>query len=215
LQAQYSRALEQYQPGAPLVQSLHAQIEARRADLVQARGDRSATSISTSQNPAWLTLQDDKLKSETDLAAASSRLEQDTLHLSEIGDEVTKLERSEQELGQLQLQQAISEETWRNATKTMEDRRVADEVEARRRPTVRVLQPAIPPISAPPQRVVILGAGIVLALFGLLGATLLAHAFGRTYWQSEALEQDFGIAVLANFPDLSPDAVGPGFAKAA
>jgi uncharacterized protein involved in exopolysaccharide biosynthesis len=201
LRAQYANALVQYRPDAPLVLSLKAQIAAREADVAAGRRDASPTIVRTGQNPTWLSLQDDRLKTETNLAVQKTRLAEDDQHLADLTASINALDASEQELARLELTRTVAEDTYRAANKTLQDRRVTDEVEDHRRATVRVLQPAVPPLYPPPIRRLIVAAGAMLAVFGLAGATLLAHAFGRTYWQPEALEQDFGIAVLAVIPE--------------
>jgi uncharacterized protein involved in exopolysaccharide biosynthesis len=212
LRAEYAHALTQYRPDAPLVTALRAQIEAREGDLAATRGDRTATMVRTAQNPAWLDLESDRLKSETGLAVQRARLAQDDAHLGELGAEIAALDASEQELSELELQQTLAQSTYSSATKTLEDRRVIDEVERAKRPTARILQPAVPPVSPSPLRKLVVAAGALLALLGLAGATLVAHAFGRTYWRPEALESDFGIAVIAVVRQLPP---APGARRAA
>jgi uncharacterized protein involved in exopolysaccharide biosynthesis len=202
LRAQYANAQVQYRPDAPLVQALRAQIAAREADVAATRDDKSATTIRTSQNPTWLSLQDDKLKSETNLSVQKTRLEQDDQHLTGLGSEIAALDESEEQLAQLQLERTVSEDAYRSATKILDDRRVIDAVEAQRRPTARVLQPAVPPLYPAPLRRLVLGAGVILAIFALLATTLLMHAFSRTYWLAETMELELGIPVIAVIREL-------------
>jgi uncharacterized protein involved in exopolysaccharide biosynthesis len=202
LRAQYANALVQYRPDAPLVLALRAQIAAREADVAATRDDKSATTIRTSQNPTWLGLQDDKLKSETNLSVQRTRLEQDDQHLAELGAEIAALDESEEQLGQLQLERTVSEDAYRSATKILDDRRVIDAVEAQRRPTARVLQPAVPPLYPTPVRRLVIGAGIVVAIFALLVTTLVTHAFSRTYWLPETMELELGVPVIAVIREL-------------
>ena len=86
----------------------------------------------------------------------------------------------------------------RSAMKTLDDRRMQENVEAKKATNVRVIQPAGPPLRSNSIRMVILAGGLIMSLVVALLTAFLSDVFRRGFISPERLERNLGVRVLGS-----------------
>jgi uncharacterized protein involved in exopolysaccharide biosynthesis len=165
------------------------------------RTARTPLTVRTSRSRTFDAVDLDRSKSEADLNSARARLERDNQQLAELRTQVQRLNENETQLEALQRQRAVAEETYRSLTKTYEDRKLIEAVNARQVTTVRAVQKAQVPLQSTGLRKLLLLAGLVASLMvGMIAAAFLEY--GRPVFLSpEAVERSLGVPVLATIAD--------------
>jgi capsular polysaccharide biosynthesis protein len=89
--------------------------------------------------------------------------------------------------------------------KTLHERQMVEDVGAKRATNVRVIETASAPLKPAPIRLVIVAAGLMLAVIVALLTAFLSEFLRRGYISAERLERDLGIPVLVSV-SASPSA---------
>jgi polysaccharide biosynthesis protein PslE len=212
LRAREVEMREHYLPdSAPMVE-IRQQIANGDAEVERMRTERTPLTVRTSRSHTFDAVDLDRAKSEADLNSARARLQRDNQQLAELRAQVQHLNESETQLEALQRERAVAEETFRSLTKTYEDRKLIEAVNARQVTTVRAVQKAEVPLESTGLRKLLLFAGVVASLMvGMAFAALLEY--GRpAYLSPEAVERSLGVPVLATIADSAGRPVASGSA---
>ena len=207
LHAKETELLTSYRADSAPVQAVRAQIAARQAEFAAKSRDRSPSGFHRAQNPLHESVSGDLLRAQADLDAARVRRAHAEAALQDLNAQLRTLNEQERLLDQLDRQRGVADDAFRGAAKLLEERRITDDVEARKQASVRVLQPAIVPIKAKPTRKLVVLGGFVLALFSAAFAAILSNLARESYLTTGELERDLGVAVLAAVPEREAGAV--------
>lgn len=152
----------------------------------------------------------DRSRARQSLEAAKARVAADDVQLAEADATIRDLEGKAFELARLERERDLAGDHYAAVAKTLDARRFQEDVSARRAASVRVIDPATPPLDAGNQRLVIFAAGVLLSLFAGALAAVLADVFRRGFISPDKLERALGLPVLAVVPVLErvPDASG-------
>ena len=203
LRAKQAELLASYRPDSASVRAIGTQIAAREAELAGRRRDLAPSGYHYAQNPLREGVGGDLLRAQADLDAARARRAHAQSVLQDLAAQLRTLDESEHQLDQLERQRTVAEDAYREGAKVLEERRITDEIEARKQASVRVLQPATVPIKPRPTRKLVVLGGAVFALLSGAGMVLLSNLARRSYLTPDELERDLGIAVLACVPERS------------
>ncbi|SFK21832.1 Wzz/FepE/Etk N-terminal domain-containing protein [Methylocapsa palsarum] len=142
--------------------------------------------------------------------AARVRVATDDVQLAATDRDIKSIETKAFELARLERERTLAEDHYIAAAKTLDARRFQEDVSSRAAASVRVIDPATPPVEAGNQRAVIIAAGILLSLFIGALAAVLSDVFRRSFITPEKLEKTLGLPVLCVIPvlDRAPDGAG-------
>ena len=157
--------------------------------------------FNTLTNPLMLQVQLERSRVQAELQAARAQANVDVSHLAAIAASLARLNDDEQQMDQLTRTRDILVEDYKASSKIRNERAVTEHVELNRKDNVRVLQEPRPPLLPQPTRMLILCAGIVLAMIVAAAVGLLTHFARRVYLIPEALESDTGLRVLISIPE--------------
>jgi uncharacterized protein involved in exopolysaccharide biosynthesis len=188
------------------VQAVRAQIAAREAELASTLRNRAPTTLHTGENPVWQALQEDALRAAAEQQSARARREAASTELDKLRAELVALGALEQQWQGLQRQRSVAEDDYKSAARLVADREMVESIAAAKQASVRQIAPAAVPVKPEPLRLLILLGGTVLAAFGTGGVLLGSNLLRGVYLLPSELEQDLGIAVLANVPHLPQEA---------
>jgi uncharacterized protein involved in exopolysaccharide biosynthesis len=202
LRAKQSELLTNYQPDSRPALDLAQAIAEQSAALAGLQRDRSATSDRIGRNPARDTIDLDRQHAEADRAAAAGARDAAAAEQARLDAQLHALDASEPELLILTRRQAVLEDDFRALSHLMQDRRMVEEAQARAAASVRVIEPALPPVQPTPLRLLILLGGGFLALVAGAGVVIVSEAARRTFLSPARLERQLQLPVLASVPDL-------------
>ncbi len=201
LHAKEAELRTSYRADSAPVQAVREQIAAREAELAAKGRDRAPSGFHRARNPLHESVEGDLLRAQADLDAARARHAHAQAALHDLDAQLQTLNEQERQLDQLERQRGIAEDAFRAAAKVLEERRITDDLEARKQASMRVVQPATAPIKAKPTRKLVVLAGFVLALFSAAFAAILSNLARESYLTEGELERDLGVAVLAAVPE--------------
>ncbi len=207
LRAKEAELRTSYRADSAPVQAVREQIAAREAELAAKSRDRTPSGFHRARNPLHESVEGDLLRAQADLDAARVRHAHARAALQDLDAQLRALNEQERQLDQLDRQRGIAEDAYRAAARILEERRITDDVEARKQASMRVVQPATVPIRAKPTRKLVALAGLVLALFSAAFAAILSNLARESYLTEGELERDLGVAVLAAVPEREPGVV--------
>jgi uncharacterized protein involved in exopolysaccharide biosynthesis len=200
--AQLQRLRASYVDESAVVAIARRQLLGLESELARGRGDDSAGAFRMGQNPVLLAVEQDRAKVGVDLQAARAGEAAVRELLTAVTKQLTLIDDSELRLTQLERTRSVLDENYRAAVKIRDERLVSESVQADRRPSVRVLQPPVVPVTAQGIRRLILEAGFMLGLIGAGAVGLVSHFLRRVYLIPEAMELDIGLPVLMSMPDM-------------
>jgi uncharacterized protein involved in exopolysaccharide biosynthesis len=213
LRAREVEMRENYLPdSAPMVE-ISQQIANGDAEVEKLRTARTPLTVRTSRNHTFDAVDLDRSKSEADLNSARARLERDNQQLAELRAQVERLNENEMQLQELERERAATEDSFRSLSKTYEDRKLIEAVNARQVTTVRAVQKAEVPFQSTGLRKLLILAGLVASLMvGMAVAALLEY--GRVgYLSPEAVERSLGVPVLATIAESAGLSVPSGASR--
>lgn len=195
-------------PGSRVMQDLRAQIDGRVQALAALRADRSASVVRTGRNGNWDTLDLDRARARADLTAAQAQRTTLTAQLAAVGGAIADLTAEEAKLDALSRERDVADDNYRAMVRVLDNRRMIEEVDARRVPTVRMIEAARVPLRPRSLTLLIFAAGLLFSGIGAVVTVLLADLFRLRVIAPATLERRLGIPVLAILPEFShPDEV--------
>jgi uncharacterized protein involved in exopolysaccharide biosynthesis len=149
-------------------------------------------------NEVYATLDLDRLRAESSLAAATQQHTAIEVQLQQVDKAIGDLYQKKSGLEERQRQKALIEQNYAAAMKTLDERRMQENVEAKKATNVRVIQPAGPPLKSNSIRLVILAGGAIMSLVIALLTAFLSDVFRRGFISPERLERNLGVRVLGS-----------------
>lgn len=208
LRGKAAAAAASYQPESRMMRDLRTQIATREAELAALRADRSASTTRLSRNALRDAAALDALHATADLRAAEARRATLAVQIAGTDAALRHLTETEATLEALSRQRAIAEEEYRAAARVLDERRVMEEVDASRAASVRVIQPARPPLKPRPLALLLAAAGALLGALGAVTAAVLSDLLRRGYLAPGQIERSLGLPVLAVIPERGEEAPG-------
>jgi uncharacterized protein involved in exopolysaccharide biosynthesis len=147
------------------------------------------------------TVQQEYNKTEADLRTSQATRDAIRVQLKNIAGDLASLNADEAQLHELERTRGVLEDNYRAIAKVAIDRQVIEDVDAKRQPSVRVVEAPRVPDKPQPIRMVILAVGAIAGLLLSIIVSLMSGFFRGVYLRPEALEVDTGLAVLAVVPD--------------
>jgi uncharacterized protein involved in exopolysaccharide biosynthesis len=190
-----------YEGDSRPVTEIHARIAGLESELKRIGSDKTPSSYRLGRNPTYDALDLDRLRTETDLRAELAHRDEDVKQLGRLDDALGRLRDRERELQMLELQRSVSEEAYRSTVKLLADRRITEDIAARKIANVRVIEAAQPPIRPKSLTLLIVFAGAMMSCLVALAVAALSEHSRRGYLSPEKLERSLGIPVLVSVPE--------------
>jgi uncharacterized protein involved in exopolysaccharide biosynthesis len=166
--------------------------------------------IRTGPNPVYQGMQTDALKAAGDQAAAAGARKPLEAELERLDARLDELGQKTGKLNELELQQQVDEENFRNYLQGVESARLANDLNREGITSVAIVQePTIPVNVAQPRIAMIMLVALVLGLAIGLAVTFFAELTDEAFSLPNQIEAVLGVPVLATFPQ-SPLAAGSG-----
>jgi uncharacterized protein involved in exopolysaccharide biosynthesis len=147
------------------------------------------------------TVQQEYNKTEADLRTSQATRDALTVQLKNIASDLASINADEAQLHELERTRGVLEDNYKAIAKVATDRQVVEDVDAKRQPSVRMVEAPRVPDRPQPIRRVIVAVGAVAGLLLSIIASLMSGFFHGVYLRPEALEADTGLSVLAVVPD--------------
>lgn len=190
-----------YRPDSRPVQEIRLQIDKMEAELQRLRSDQSASATRKGRNLVYDNVVFELSKAQSDLSAAQARATLDKDQLADVDRQVQALNERRTDLLALERQSMAAEEGLKDAIKIYQDRKLMEDVAARKGANVRVIQDAEAPMKSTGIRKMIVIVGFVLALVAGAIVAVVSEFNRRGFLSPEKLERTLGIPVLVSIPD--------------
>ena len=182
-----------------LVKEVDQQIKDTAAALEEAKMVNNVEQ-STDVNPLRQNLEAELAKARLDLVGQKARRDDLAHQLAEYQARLDQLDQASTTNADLQRQLKTSEENFQLYAKKKEEARIADEMDQNKITNVALAEKPLPRrMPASPNRVLIVGLGLFLALLISLTIVLLAEVVRDTVHTPRELEQATDIPVIATF----------------
>ena len=193
--------LNRYEADSRPVTEIRVRIGGLESELKRIAADKTPSSYRLGRNPTYDALDLDRLRTETDLRAELAHRDEDVKQLGRLDDALARLRDGELELQSLELQRSVSEEAYRSTVKLLADRRIMEDIAARKIANVRVIEAAQPPIRPKSLALLIVVAGVMMSCLVAAAVAALSEHSRRGYLSPEKLERSLGIPVLVSVPE--------------
>lgn len=204
LRAKEQEMLQHYQPTAPAVVQLRAQI-AQAEDYVKQAQAPSASKVRTGANPLLAAIDQQLLTAQSELTPITSQIDGYNGQIANFDDQLRKLQDSELEVNNLTRQIESLTADLQNLRTNLEQARLAENMDQAKVSSVSIIDaPRLEPRPVFPKKTFfgIAGVAIGMMIAGLIA--LLSLSFGNTVITVEGAERIFGVPVVAALPDLKP-----------
>ena len=196
--------LERYQPTAPAMVQIRAQI-AQAEEFVKQAQSPSATKTRTGANPLLASIDQQLLTAQSELTPITSQIEGYKGQIAAFDEQLKLLQDSELEVNNLTRQIESLTADLQNLRTNLEQARLADNMDQAKVSSVSIIDaPRLEPRPVFPRKSFFGLAGIAAGMLiaGLIA--LLSLSFGNTIITVEGAERIFGVPVVAALPDLKP-----------
>ena len=195
LRSQQVETLSRFRPDSAYAHAIAAQTAARAADFAaEARGPVVPTEH-TVRNAAFDTAVEGLTAASADGASAQARLDADIAEVARLKAGVAALDADARTLERLTAERDMRADNWRRLTGLLAAESSVEGIEARAVPAVRIAAPPSLPTHASPRRLLVLLAGVALALLAPAGAALGLNAARRTVRLAGEIER-LGVPVI-------------------
>jgi uncharacterized protein involved in exopolysaccharide biosynthesis len=196
--------LQRYQPTAPALVQLRAQIAQAEQFVKQAQSPGS-TKVRTGANPLLASIDQQLLTAQSELTPIKTQIEGYKTQLTGYDDQLKQLQDSELEVNNWQRQiESLTADL--NALRTnLDQARLAENMDQAKVSSVSIIDaPRLEPRPVFPKKTFFGLAGIAIGLLiaGLIA--LMSLSFGNTIITVEGAERIFSVPVVAALPDLKP-----------
>jgi uncharacterized protein involved in exopolysaccharide biosynthesis len=194
--------LNKYKEDSRLVVNVREEIAVVRqklADQEKRLYGRSMTGI----NPAYQRIQEDLLKSETDLRAVQAKISKLKEQLEDYQRELDKISPVEMELDRLAQQLEVERNNYRLYLSKFEESRISSAMDSEKITNVSLVeraQPALRPSS--PSKLLLFAAGTIMSLLASIGLAVFIDCVSDHVERPEDLERILDVPVLTSIPDF-------------
>jgi uncharacterized protein involved in exopolysaccharide biosynthesis len=194
--------LQRYQPTAPAIVQLRAQIAQAEQFLKQNQASGS-TKVRTGANPLLATIDQQLLAARAELTPISSQIDGYQAQIASLDDQLKKLQETELEVNNLQRQIDSLTADLQSLRTNLEQARLAENMDQAKVSAVSVIDlPRLQPRAVFPKKTMFVITGLAIGLLISGGIVLLSLAFGNTVITVEGAERLFRIPVVAALPEL-------------
>ncbi|MEA2779458.1 MAG: hypothetical protein QOK29_1002 [Rhodospirillaceae bacterium] len=199
LQAREKELSANYRSDSTTMKELHSQILFAQQQLATMSRE-SAARVRTGANPVRQQVEIALAQAAGDqYSATAGRVSYET-ELTRISKRLSDIETQGVRLDELELQQQVDEENFRNMLQQVEDARVADDLNRQRITSIAMVQaPTAPVKPAKPRVPLILAGGLLLGLAGGIAIMLISEMATESFATPDQLEAVAGLAVLGSF----------------
>ena len=204
LRQKEQQMLQHYQPSAPAVIQLRAQIVQAEQFVKQAQAPASKK-VRTGANPLLATIDQQLLAAQSELTPIDSQIQGYKGQIASLDDQLKKLQDSELEVNSLQRQIDSLTADLQNLRTNLEQARLSENMDQAKISSVSIIDaPRLEPRPVFPKKAYFGLGGIAVGMLiaGLI--VLLSVTFGNTIITVEGAERVFGVPVVAALPDLKP-----------
>ncbi len=204
LRAKEQEMLQHYQPTAPAVVQLRAQIAQAEQYVQEARAPGSSK-VRTGANPLMASIDQQLLTAQSELTPITTQIEGYKAQIGNFDDQLSKLQDSELEVNNLTRQIESLTADMQALRTNLDQARLAENLDQAKVSSVSIIDaPRLEPRPVFPKKSFFGLAGVAVGMMiaGLI--TLLSLSFGNTIITVEGAERIFGVPVVAALPDLKP-----------
>lgn len=187
-----------YTDNSDKVVGIRSQIKAMETQIHDLQSNGQPSAVRRGLNDVYATLDLDRLRAESALAAANRQEVAIKAQLQNTNSNIENLYEKKAGLEERQRQKALLEQNYANVIKTLDERKMQESVEAKKTANVRIVQAAEVPTKPAPIRLVILVGGLIISLLIALVTAFLSDIFRRGFISAERIERSLGIRVLAS-----------------
>jgi uncharacterized protein involved in exopolysaccharide biosynthesis len=205
LQQKLQEMLQHYQPTAPAVVQLKAQIA--QAQQFAANQAGSNTKVRTGANPLLATIEQQLLAAQSELTPITAQIQGYQTQMAAIDDSLKKLQDNELEVNDLQRQIDSLTADLNTLRSSLDQARYAENMDQAKVSSVAIIDaPRVQPRPVFPKKILfaIGGLGVGIALAALI--ILASLSFGNTIITVEGAERILGTPVVAALPRTKPAA---------
>jgi uncharacterized protein involved in exopolysaccharide biosynthesis len=196
--------LERYQPTAPAMVQIRAQIAQAEQFVKQAQSPNS-TKTRTGANPLLASIEQQLLTAQSELTPITSQIEGYKGQIANFDEQLKELQASELEVNNLERQIQSLTADLQTLRTNLEQARLAENMDQAKVSSVSIIDaPRLEPRPVFPKKTFFGIAGIALGIViaGMIALTSLT--FGNTVITVEGAERIFSVPVVAALPDLKP-----------
>ncbi|GAB2177296.1 GumC family protein [Dongia sp. agr-C8] len=196
--------LERYQPTAPAMVQIRAQI-AQAEQFVKQAQSPSSTKTRTGANPLLASIDQQLLTAQSELTPITSQIEGYKSQIANFDDQLKQLQASELEVNNLERQIQSLTADLQTLRTNLEQARLAENMDQAKVSSVSIIDaPRLEPRPVFPKKTFfgLAGVAIGLVIAGLIA--LMSLSFGNTIITVEGAERIFSVPVVAALPDLKP-----------
>jgi uncharacterized protein involved in exopolysaccharide biosynthesis len=205
LQQKEQEMLQHYQPTAPAVVQIRAQIAQAQQFLASQAG--SNTKVRTGANPLLATIEQQLLAAQSELTPINSQIEGYRQQMTAIDDSLKKLQDNELEVNSWQRQIDSLNSDLNALRSSLDQARLAENMDQAKVSSVSIIDaPRVQPRAVFPKKTTfaIGGLAVGVALAALI--ILVSLSFGNTIITVEGAERILGAPVVAALPRVKPAA---------
>jgi len=205
LQQKLQEMLQHYQPTAPAVVQLKAQIAQAQQFATSQAG--SNTKVRTGANPLLATIEQQLLAAQSELTPITAQIQGYQAQMAAIDENLKKLQDNELEVNNLQRQIDSLNSDLNALRSSLDQARLAENMDQAKLSSVSIIDaPRAQPRPVFPKKTVfaIGGLGVGIALAALI--ILVSLSFGNTIITVEGAERILGTPVVAALPRVKPAA---------
>ncbi len=170
------------------------------ADELARLSKESVARIRTGPNPVYQNLQQAALIAAGDESAAGGARKPLEAELDRLDARLDELGKQTGKLNELELQQQVDEENFRGYLQSVEEARVANDLNREGITSVAVVQaPTVPIKPSQPRVLLLLAVAFVLGVAGGIALTFLAEMADEAFSMPSQIEAVLGVPVLATF----------------
>jgi uncharacterized protein involved in exopolysaccharide biosynthesis len=195
---------QRYQPSAPAMVQIRAQIAQAEQFVKQAQSPNS-TKTRTGANPLLASIDQQLLTAQSELTPITSQIEGYKGQIAGFDDQLKQLQESELEVNNLERQIQSLTADLQTLRTNLEQARLAENMDQAKVSSVSIIDaPRLERRPVFPKKTFFGLAGIAIGVViaGLIA--LMSLSFGNTIITVEGAERTFGVPVVAALPDLKP-----------
>lgn len=195
--------LQHYQPSAPAVIQIRAQIAQAQQFVSQQQSGNNNKKVRTGANPLLATIDQQLLAVQSELTPITSQIEGYKAQVDGIDNQLKKLQDNELQVNGLQRQIDSLGADLQTLRASLANTRLAENMDAAKVSSVAVIDaPRIESKPVFPKKILFGGAGVAIGIMLASLVILMSLSFGNTIITVEGAERILGAPVVAALPRL-------------
>jgi uncharacterized protein involved in exopolysaccharide biosynthesis len=211
LRREETALLARYSQNNPQVHQVRDQIREMQTHIAAL----NESVVGTKTDPVTLTSQIDQqiVVDQTESAPLQAEITQYTAQIAKISEELERIEKVDTDLRVLTERIDAINGDLKMARESYEQARTLDDMDRAKIVSVSQIQPVITPEKpAKPQKLLYIGAGLLLGLLAAGSVIVISVAANNTFMTAESVERLLRLPVLVTVPRGGRGSSGPGFA---